>query len=267
MADIKVAFFDVDGTIVDNTLEVHRHSEMESVPKSTVNAIKKLQENGVTPFIATGRSPFMIEELLTGLGIESYICTNGQYAVMNGEVIYEDPYSNELLDRIVKVAKEKQVPLLWVPKDRYILSGENQHLVEEALHNMRLPKPIVQTDLERMDTKIYQMIAGITEDQDELFKEIKEIRIVRWQPTAVDLLPVEGSKATAIKEILKTLNLKPENAIAFGDGLNDLEMLTAVGIGVAMGNAHDITKQHADFVSKPIHEDGIEYALKHFKLI
>ncbi len=267
MLDIKVAFFDVDGTIVDNKLDAHKHSEMELVPKSTIAAIKKLQENGITPFIATGRSPFMIEDILDGLGIESYICTNGQYAVMNDKVIYENPYSEDLLDKIVATAKQNKVPLLWMPKERYILSGENQELIVKALDNMRLPKPIIKDSLEKMDNKVYQMVAGITQDQDDMFKDIKEIRIVRWQPTGVDLLPVEGSKATAISEILKTLNLKPENAIAFGDGFNDIEMLTTVGTGVAMGNAHDKVKQHADFVSKAVHEDGIEYALKHFNLI
>ena len=124
--EIKVAFFDVDGTIVDNHSTHSHSSDMELVPASTIEAIKLLKENGITPFIATGRSPFMIEDLLEGLEIDSYICTNGQYAVMHGKVIHEAPYSETLLDEIVDVSKKRDIPLLWMPAEHYILSGANQ---------------------------------------------------------------------------------------------------------------------------------------------
>lgn len=266
--DIKVAFFDVDGTIVDNNSMDSHDSDMQLVPESTIEAIRLLQEKGITPFIATGRSPFMIEDLLEGLGIESYICTNGQYAVMNGKVMYEAPYDEALLDEIVKVSKEHHIPLLWMPKEHYILSGENQDVLLEAISNMNLPVPKIQTDLEKPDFKVYQMVAGITEEEDYLFESLKDqIRVLRWQPKGVDLLPLVGSKATAIEVILEKLGLRPENAIAFGDGLNDIEMLQTVGIGVAMGNAPEETKSHADYVTAPVYEDGIYKALKHFELI
>ena len=107
--DIKVAFFDVDGTIVDNHSKKNQSSDMELVPASAVEAIRLLKENGITPFIATGRSPFMIEELLKGLEIDSFICTNGQYAVMNGRVMYEAPYSQALLDEIVAIFGDEKI--------------------------------------------------------------------------------------------------------------------------------------------------------------
>ena len=205
--DIKVAFFDVDGTIVDNHSKKNQSSDMELVPASAVEAIRLLKENGITPFIATGRSPFMIEELLKGLEIDSFICTNGQYAVMNGRVMYEAPYSQALLDEIVAVAKENHVPLLWMPTHHYVLSGENQEVLLEALDNMNLPYPIIETNLEKPDYKIYQMVAGVTKENEHIFEPIEEVRIVRWQPNGIDLLPKVGSKATAIEVILDKLGL------------------------------------------------------------
>ena len=265
--DIKVAFFDVDGTIVDNHSKKNQSSDMELVPASAVEAIRLLKENGITPFIATGRSPFMIEELLKGLEIDSFICTNGQYAVMNGRVMYEAPYSQALLDEIVAVAKENHVPLLWMPTHHYVLSGENQEVLLEALDNMNLPYPIIETNLEKPDYKIYQMVAGVTKENEHIFEPIEEVRIVRWQPNGIDLLPKVGSKATAIEVILDKLGLKQENAVAFGDGLNDIEMLQTVGCGVAMGNAHEELKKHANYVAKPVYEDGIYNACKDLGLI
>ena len=264
--EIKVAFFDVDGTIVDNH-STHSHgSDMELVPASTIEAIRLLKENGITPFIATGRSPFMIEDLLEGLEIDSYICTNGQYAVMHGKVIHEAPYSETLLDEIVDVSKKHDIPLLWMPAEHYILSGANQELLLSGLEAMKLPYPRIQTDLEKPDFKVYQMVAGVTKENEHFFESIKEIRIVRWQENGVDLLPLHGSKATAIQTILDKIGLKPENALAFGDGFNDIEMLQAVGMGVAMGNAHKDVQKHANYVTKPVHEDGIYHACKHFGL-
>ena len=70
-----------------------------------------------------------------------------------------------------------------------------------------------------------------------------------------------------IDEILDKLGLKPENAVAFGDGLNDIEMLQTVGCGVAMGNAHEELKKHANYVAKPVYEDGIYNACKDLGLI
>ena len=265
--DIKVAFFDVDGTIVDNHSKKNQSSDMELVPASAVEAIRLLKENGITPFIATGRSPFMIEELLKGLEIDSFICTNGQYAVMNGRVMYEAPYSEELLDKIAKVAKENHVPLLWMPAHHYTLSGDNQEILLEALSNMNLPYPIIEPDFKKPDYKIYQMVAGVNEENEHIFEAIDEVRVVRWQPNGIDLLPKVGSKATAIEVILEKLGLNPENAIAFGDGLNDIEMLQTVGCGVAMGNAHEELKKHADYVAKPVYEDGIYNACKDLGLI
>ena len=59
----------------------------------------------------------------------------------------------------------------------------------------------------------------------------------------------------------------PEEIIAFGDGENDIGMLQLAGIGVAMGNAEEVVKQNADYITADIDDDGIEKALRHFGLI
>ena len=68
----KVVFFDIDGTLVTRN---------NQVPKTTIEAIEQLKKNGVTPIIATGRSPLLIKEIAQTLNIDSYISMNGQYIV------------------------------------------------------------------------------------------------------------------------------------------------------------------------------------------
>ena len=62
-------------------------------------------------------------------------------------------------------------------------------------------------------------------------------------------------------------NLTWDNVMSFGDAENDIEMLRQAQIGVAMGNARDIVKKEADFVTTSVDEDGVDFAIRHFNVI
>ncbi len=70
-----------------------------------------------------------------------------------------------------------------------------------------------------------------------------------------------------MRKVARLYDIRPDETIAFGDGLNDLPMIRAAGIGVAMENGYDALKQEADFVTKSVEDEGVEFALKHFHLI
>jgi hydroxymethylpyrimidine pyrophosphatase-like HAD family hydrolase len=74
-------------------------------------------------------------------------------------------------------------------------------------------------------------------------------------------------KASGMCLIADHLNCANEDIIAFGDGPNDIDMLEYAGIGIAMGNAGDVTKAAADMITDRIDEDGIYRALKKLELI
>jgi hydroxymethylpyrimidine pyrophosphatase-like HAD family hydrolase len=83
----------------------------------------------------------------------------------------------------------------------------------------------------------------------------------------LNVLKEEVSKSLAIFRVLEFFNLDKSEAIAFGDGANDIDMLELAGLGIAMGNGNDQLKKVADFVTKKSSEDGIEFALKKFGII
>ena len=86
---------------------------------------------------------------------------------------------------------------------------------------------------------------------------------ISWD-RAVDVIPASSGKGTAIARVLAGFGLDASQALAFGDGLNDLDMLQAVGTGVAMGNAVPQLKAVADEVCGPVDQDGIyHYCLSH----
>ena len=75
------------------------------------------------------------------------------------------------------------------------------------------------------------------------------------------------SKATGIERVCKMLDIRKEDTYAFGDSANDLDMLSFVGHGIAMGNGTKEAKEAAEYVTAPINQDGICLGLEHYGLI
>ena len=94
-----------------------------------------------------------------------------------------------------------------------------------------------------------------------------EIRLVPWHEHSSDVVKVGVSKASGVAHVLESQNLKPLNAMMFGDGPNDMEIFDYVGLKIAMGNAVPELKEKADFVTKTVEEDGILYALEELGLV
>jgi hydroxymethylpyrimidine pyrophosphatase-like HAD family hydrolase len=81
------------------------------------------------------------------------------------------------------------------------------------------------------------------------------------------VIPRAGSKAETIMAVAKHEGIAAADTIAFGDALNDLEMIQDAGVGVAMGNASPQIKQVADLVTADNEHDGIYQALQQLDLI
>ena len=127
----------------------------------------------------------------------------------------------------------------------------------------------VADDFERiMNGKVYQLMVGCgKEEYEALLKDVDGARITAWWPRAADITPAKGNKGVGVEKVLEYYHLKKENAIAFGDGTNDIEMLEAVGTGVAMGNATDDVKAVAGAICGDVAEDGIYHYCKEQGLI
>jgi hydroxymethylpyrimidine pyrophosphatase-like HAD family hydrolase len=92
-------------------------------------------------------------------------------------------------------------------------------------------------------------------------------KITYWWDKAVDIIPAATGKGIAVEKILSFYGFSKDEAIAFGDGENDIEMLEAVGTGIAMDNAMDSVKAIADHVCGSAAEDGVYHYCRDNKLI
>lgn len=254
----KILFFDVDGTLYNSD---------KKIPVSAKEAIKKARNNGYEIAIATGRAPFMIDSILNELEIDTYITFNGQYVVYKGEVIYTDSVSNEYLSQIIQFGNERNHPVVFIDEKEMIASIEGNSLIEQSLNTLKYPYPVINP-LFYEKNAVYQTLIFMEEADEKLYHEtFTEVKFVRWHEFSCDILPKEGSKARGIQKLLKKMNIPVENSIAFGDGLNDIEMLQVVGTSVAMGNGHEKTKKVADVVADHVDRDGLAKVMKQLEII
>ncbi len=108
---------------------------------------------------------------------------------------------------------------------------------------------------------------GDREKLKNLVNDLPNCKLSWWNEYAVDIISKDGGKLAGIEKYLELQGQTLADAMAFGDGENDLEMLKAVKIGVAMGNGEKQVKHIADYVTTDIDADGIFNACKHYKLI
>jgi Cof subfamily protein (haloacid dehalogenase superfamily) len=255
---MKIVFFDIDGTLLDHD---------KKLPNSTKVAVKQLQANGVFVAIATGRSPFMFEPIRKELGIDTFVSFNGQYVVFENEVVYRNPLKRTEIKKLHEAADRNQTPLVFMNEAVMKSSVANNRRVEEALASLKFPHPDVKVDFYE-ESDIYQALLFCTEEEEKPFtSQYNQFRFIRWHEYSTDVLPSGGSKAEGIKILMDRVGFKLDEVYAFGDGLNDVEMLQVVGNGVAMGNAPQIVKKQADYVTRAVDEEGIYYGLKQLKLI
>ncbi len=254
----KIVFFDIDGTLLD---------QEKKLPSSTKKAIKLLKENGVFVAIATGRAPFMFEGLRRELDIDSYVSFNGQFVVFEKEVIYENPLNESELQKFYYETKKQDHPLVFMNEKTMKATVKHHPYIETSIGSLKLAPPEQDAEF-YLNRKIYQSLLFCQEQEEKIYlEEYQQFDFIRWHPYSLDVLPRGGSKAAGIKKMIERLGFEWKDVYAFGDGLNDLEMLKLVGTGVAMGNGVPEAKEKADFVTSDVSENGIWNGLKELNLI
>ena len=255
---IKILFFDIDGTLLELG-QKEMHQEL-------VDALNLVKEKGIKIILATGRPPFVVPTF-HGIEFDGVLSFNGSYCYTKNELIYKNPMDKTDIQTLVDNAKKlnKAVTLAGINKmgcnfddevleEYFMIANQHVHVIDEFN--------------EFMDEEIYQMMVATTENQDELILEnTTTLKVARWWHKACDIIPCNGGKDIGIQKILDYYNFKKDEAMAFGDGGNDISMLNYVGTGVAMGNAKDNVKAIADYITDSVQEDGIVSALKHFEII
>jgi Cof subfamily protein (haloacid dehalogenase superfamily) len=254
----KIVFLDVDGTIT--------HHENGCIPNSTVEAIKTLISKGIKVVAATGRPLSMCKEL-EELGIGTFITANGGYVKHGHEVIHKVPMDRTIVQEVVEFAKTENNGLSFYTEG-FSMNGVTEGGILTALkETLSLDEyPETNSSIHEEDVFLLCLFAD-DETVGKYTKTFPHLTFRRWHPYVLNVLQEDVSKSRAIMKTLEFFGIDQSEAIAFGDGENDIDMLELAGLGIAMGNGSEKLKAVADFVTKPSGEDGIEFALRKFAVI
>ena len=255
---IKAVFLGMDGTVIS-----HKQGK---VLESTKDAICQLRERGIKVFAATGRHILEMEELpVKGISFDGYVMLNGQIC-LDGEkeLVYDFPIAAEDTKRMITVFEEKKIPVMLV--------GLNRMYINFVDEKVRAAQKAISTAVPKVGSyngeNVYQFIVYDSEGKvQQLMENLTDCKENVWNPMAFDIIPKRGGKAAGIRQILEHFKIGQEEIMAFGDGDNDIDMLRYAHIGVAMGNAGEHVKTHADYVTACVDDDGIYKALKVYGLL
>ena len=254
---IKAAFFDIDGTLLSFTTH--------AMPPSTIRALNALRARGVRLIISSGRN---ISELPSEVrtAFDTFIVSNGQLCFDERGTFRDAFVDPGDVRTIVGDARAGRYDILVSLRDRTFVNRLSERV-------LRVGKQVNieyrEGDLEQaLSNPVYQFCAFLDEgEEQQILDATTSVRTTRWHPLFCDVVPREGGKDFGVRACCERLGIRPDEAIAFGDGENDLAMFSAVGTSVAMGNAWDRVKKQADYVTDDVDADGIWNACVHFGLV
>lgn len=254
---IKIIFSDMDGTLLDSKSQL---------PKQFDKMIAKLKARNIIFCPASGRQYFSLRRSFDKYKDEfMFVAENGTVVMYKGKEIYSNPMSNDVALNILKTAEEfpKILPVYCGKKKSYLLkSFSNQKYIDE-LDKYFSEHEFVESFDEIDDVPIKMSFFDWNAQLSQtIYPKIKEkfsktMQVVLASEFWLDVMVSDGNKGTAVKEIQKQFNIKPEECAAFGDYFNDIQMLKAVKYSFAMENAHSEVKQIAKYETLSNDDDGV----------
>ncbi|WP_297077647.1 HAD family hydrolase [uncultured Enterococcus sp.] len=267
-----IAFFDVDGTLCTSSGEV--------LP-STVEAIQAFRNEGNLAYICTGRSKPEIIESILAIGFDGIIGAGGGYVTIGEDVLIHQTMPKPMVLDMIAYFDQHDIGYYLESNDGLFASENCERKISEAIRKIAKETKVAEEPLLEKMTWFVELVKQFDEIPID-YGNVNKISFINntvpfleierrygeefhmYQSTVALFGPESGeiavrgvNKQTAIEFVLETLNLDKTQALAFGDGDNDLAMFAAVGYTVAMDNATDRLKKAANEVTADADEDGI----------
>ena len=238
---IKLVASDMDGTLLD---------ENSQVPPETFDLIKRLDEAGIRFTVSSGRRLDTLREFLAPVADRiDFVASNGAQVMVAGELVDREVFSHMALKRLKKVVDmfdclhmalfdEKNSYLLDEP-ERFELEADKDLRQAVVVHEVPAPETAI------IKASVYCDMPGSVMDMAYVLeRELGDAFV--FAPSGrswIDVMQKGVSKATGLQQVLERRGIRADQVMAFGDSMNDYELLTSVGHPVAMGNGRYAVKQ------------------------
>lgn len=260
----KIAFFDIDGTLIDvpNGL-LHPTQE-------TIHALHAFQSAGNLIMVATARGT--VPQTIQDIGFDGYICNDGHYITYHNETIADELFDANQIKRLQETFKKFGGKAIFAGHSgQWCDCAEDPYIVkhrEMFVGSAQKPKDLVESFTNQ---DVHAISCCVLFDSAEMLWNCYAIledafTMIPYDKGLIrmDVYCKGFSKGSACEYMYKKLHIAKEDSYAFGDGVNDVEMLQLVGHGIAMGNAVESLKCVASDVTESVGNDGIQKAFTRY---
>ncbi len=277
MPQYHLLALDIDGTLLN--------SERVVTPRTRA-AVLAARAAGMVVVIATGRGPHSARTVVAGLGLGAplvLVATQGATVWDNGQLVLHQPLAAAAARRVIEHSLAADVAALVVPA---LYSGETMYVAGSTAATDRLRayaernagnvRPYDPAALHDDPLAIYMMddwrrLTAVNErltDDPAAQGRWRVIfsRTALATTAAIEVLHPRVSKGLALDVLCRRFGIEREHVLAFGDNVNDLEMLEFAGLGVAMANGSPEARAVADRITASNDEDGIAVVLEELGL-
>lgn len=265
----NICFFDIDGTLAWQDPRVAQElpedeRDLSPYPNEAVSqAIRDFVANGNMAFICTGRTLSCIHPKLLELPWTGIVCLAGGYVELDGHVIRDLAMTPGMLQRLIPYLEQSGEVIRFEGLNGVVRMSAD---APDAPGYARTVGDAV-TQLQHygaykilMSTPLANHIARDKELEPLLCFNELELDVT-------EISPRECTKREGIQSVLDALDPNHGTVYGIGDASNDITLMNAVDVGIAMGNAPDYLKKRADYITDSVGNDGVVKALEHFKLI
>ncbi len=257
---IKLIASDMDGTLLD---------ENSQVPEETYELIRQLKDEGVRFVVSSGRRYDTLSEMFAPVKNDmDYVASNGTQVYVGGEVLDREVYSHAAIKRLEKVIKKFDCLhlVLFDRKNSYLLDDYDvyEREIDKDLPNAHRIYEAPSPDVSIIKADVYCSCKEHLMDMTyALTRELGDEFVFAPSGQAwIDPIQRGVNKATGIKQVMDYYGIEPSEVIAFGDAMNDYEILRMVGESRAMGNARYAIKQIAKETIGTNKEHAVQKAMR-----
>lgn len=265
----KILVLDLDGTLTNKE---------KKVTPPTRQAIRTIQEQGHIVVLASGRPTPGVLPVAEELEFEKYggyiLSYNGGRIIRcsDGEVLYNQMLPDDIVPEIFAMADELGIGMMTYDSKGILANLHHDKFMELEAFITHLDLHHYETPMAHFNVSVNKCLGTApVETAQEVMQKFEEkfghrIHVDRSEPFFIELLPMGVDKASSMERLCEILGLSMDNAIACGDGYNDISMIKAAGFGVAMANAQPPVKEAADYITLSNEEDGVAHVIHKFML-
>lgn len=262
---IKLIALDLDGTL---------NNDQKQITPKTHAALMEAQRRGIRLALASARpSPGLFRErdCLQMQGFEGILMSYNGGRITDaatGRVLFETAMDLQQAKFVLRQLERLPVTPILDDGVQFFVTDPDGYKVAYECRNNNMACRCVENLADFLPVPPVKILMSVQPEQLEQVQEQiadflpKELSVVQTAAFYLEVIPSQINKGQGIRSICEVLGIEPKQVIAFGDAENDIPMLQAAGIGVAMGNAADAVKAAADYVTDSNNEDGIAAALK-----